>query len=117
MSNRLGNWIIGAMVAVLGLIGLFLSAYADDGVMDATGMLIAAFSVLFIFGLIGGHADAPEAAEELAAGEAADRAGDDEEIRPLAPEVGVGIAEGVDPGMQPGKVVDRPLHEGPHAVV
>lgn len=117
MSNRLGNWIIGAMVAVLGLIGLFLSAYADDGVMDATGLLIAAFSVLFIFGLIGGHADAPEAAEGLAAGEGADGAGHHEDIDPLTAELRVAAAKAVDSAVQPEEVVVGRLEEGKSALV
>ena len=110
-------WIVGAMVVVLGVLGLFLSAYADDGVMHFTGLLIAGFAVVFVFGLIGSNAGRPAEADTLSVGESADRAGDDEEIRPLAAEAGIGVAEGLDPGMQPGKVVDGPLHERPHAVV
>ncbi len=110
-------WIVGAIVVVLGVLGLFLSAYADDGVMHFTGLLIAGFAVLFVFGLIGGNAGHPAEADALSVGESADRAGDDEQIRPLAAEAGIGVSEGLDPGMQPGKVVDGPLHERPHAVV
>ena len=121
MSNKLGIWIIGAMVAGLGLIGLFLSAYADDAVMHLTGLLIAAFSVVFIFSLVGDHADMPEAASEAvdpsAAGESADRAGHDEEIRPLAAEVGVGAAEIVDATVEPGEVVVGSLDKRSDALV
>ena len=113
--NKLGVWIIGALTLALGLMGVFLSAYADDGVMHFTGLLIAGFSVFFIFALIGGHADQPE--EESAAGEGADRAGHDEEIRPLAAEAGVGFPEGVDPGVEPGEVVVRPLDKRTDALV
>ena len=114
--NRLGVWIIGALTLGLGVTGLFLSAYADDGVMNATGLLIVVFSILFIFGLIGGHADMP-AEEESAAGEGAHGTGHDEEIRPLAAEAGVGLPETVDAGVEPGEVVVRPLDERSDALV
>lgn len=114
MSNKLGIWIIGAMVAGLGLIGLFLSAHADDGVMHLSGLLIAGFAVLFVFGLIGGHADMAEASTT---GEGADRAGHDEEIRPLAAEIGVGAAELVDATVEPGEIDIRPLDQRTDAVV
>ena len=110
-------WIVGAMVVVLGVLGLFLSAYADDGVMHFTGLLIAGFAVVFVFGLIGSNAGRPAEADTLSVGESADRAGDDEEIRPLAAEAGVGLAESVDPGVEPGEVVIRPLDERSDALV
>jgi len=112
-----GAWIVGAMVVALGVIGLYLSAYADDGVMHATGLLIAGFSVLFVFGLIGSHAGQPASADVSAVGEGADRPGQDEVIHPLAAELGVGGAEGVDPGVQPGKVLVGALEEGQRSVV
>ena len=115
--RTISSWIIGAMVTALGVLGLFLSAHADDAIMHATGLLIAGFSVLFVFALVGGHADPPAQAASSAVGERADRAGHDEEIRPLAAEPGVGGAEGVDPAVQPGQVVDRGLDERPHALV
>ena len=117
MLNRLGIWIIGALVAGLGLIGLLLSAHATDGVMHVTGLLIAGFSVVFIFSLIGGHADMPETAADSAAGEGADRAGHDEEIRPLAAEAGVSAAELVDATVEPGEVVVGPLDKRSDALV
>jgi len=100
------------MVVALGVAGLYLSAYADDGVMHATGLLVAGFSVLFVFGLIGGHTGRPAAADASAIGESADRAGHDEVIHPLATEIGVGGTEGVDAGVQPGKVLVGALDEG-----
>lgn len=115
--QTLGAWIVGAMVVALGVLGLFLSAYAVDGIMHATGLLIAGFSVLFVFALISSHAGRPAEADALPVDEAADRAGDDEEIHPLAAEIGVGAAEGVDPGVKPGKVLVGALDEGSHAVV
>lgn len=113
----LSAWIVGAMVVVLGVLRLYLSAYADDDIMHVTGLLIAGFSVLFVFSLIGGHAGRPAAADALSLGEGADRAGHDEDIHPLATEIGVGAAEGVDPGVQPGKVFVGTLEEGPRPVV
>ncbi len=113
--NKLGVWIIGALTLGLGVTGLFLSAGADDAIMYATGLLIAAFSVVFVFALVGGHADAP--AEESPVGESAHGAGHDEEIRPLAAEAGVGLPETVDPGVEPGEVVVRPLDERSDALV
>ncbi len=113
--NKLGVWIIGALTLGLGLMGVFLSAYADDAVMHFTGLLIAAFSVVFIFALIGGHADQPE--EESAAGEGADRAGHDEEIRPLAAEAGVSASELVDATVEPGEVVVGSLDKRSDALV
>ena len=114
-SNALGVWIIGTLVALLGLIGLFLSAYAVDSVMYVTGLLIAVFSVVFVFALIGGHADEP--AEASAAGEGADGAGHDEEIRPLAAEAGVSPAERVDATVEPGEVVVGALDKRTDALV
>ena len=117
MLNKLGIWIIGAMVLGLGLIGLFLSAHAVDAVMHWTGLLIAVFSAVFLFALIGGHADMPEAEEGLAAGEGADGAGHDEEIRPLAAEAGVSAAELVDATVEPGEVVVGELDKRTDALV
>ena len=114
-SNMLGIWIIGSLVGLLGLIGLFLSAYAVDGVMHVTGLVIALFSVVFVFSLIGGHADEP--AEASAAGEGADGAGHDEEIRPLAAEARVGAAELVDATVEPGEVVVGALDKRSDALV
>lgn len=114
-GNALGVWIMGALAGLLGLVGLFLSAYAADGVMHATGMLIVGFSVFFIFALIGGHADEPE--EVSAAGEGADGASHDEEIRPLAAEAGVSTAERVDATVEPGEVVVGALDKRTDALV
>ncbi len=115
--KTLGAWIIGAMVVALGVLGLYLSAYATDGIMHATGLLIAGFSVLFVFGLVAGNVGQPAAVEESAFGESADRAGQDEVIHPLATEIRVGSAEGVDPGVQPGQVLGGGLDERERSVV
>lgn len=115
--QTLSAWIVGGMVVALGVGGLYLSAHADDGIMHATGLLIAGFSVLFVFGLIAGHVGEPAAGDQSALGESADRAGHDEQIRPLAPEVGVGLAEGVDSRVEPGKVLVGALDEGQRPLV
>jgi len=70
MTNT-ANWIIGGVVALLGLTGLFLAAHGlDDGVY-LFGLGLFAFAVLFLFSLIGrtvGRRDAggepPEPAEQ-----------------------------------------------------
>ena len=115
--QTLSAWIIGAMVVGLGMLGLFLSAYADDGIMHATGLLVAGFSVLFVFSLIAGHVGQPAPVEDSTLGESADRAGQDEVIHPLAAEIGVSGAEGVDPAVQPGKVLVGALDGGQSSVV
>lgn len=107
-------WIVGALVVVLGLLGLFLSGNATDAIMYWTGLLIFGFAVLFVFQLIGSVSGRPR---DSAPGEGAGRAGHDEKVNPLAAETGVGAPEPVDPLVKPGKIVDRPLDEGPRAVV
>lgn len=52
-------WIVGGLIAVLGLVGLFLAAGARDVGIYLFGLLLFLFAVLFDFGLIkrntGGH--------------------------------------------------------------
>jgi hypothetical protein len=52
-------WIVGGLIAILGLLGLFLAAGAKDGGIYLFGLLLFLFAVLFDFGLIkrgtGGH--------------------------------------------------------------
>ena len=52
METEMGDWIIGVMMAVFGLIGLFLFGRAADGEMAVFGASLAAFSLIFVFGLI-----------------------------------------------------------------
>ncbi|HQT77580.1 MAG TPA: hypothetical protein PLD10_11065 [Rhodopila sp.] len=57
MENNLSNLIVGLMMAVFGLIGLFLVAGAADDEMYIFGLALTAFAVLFDFGLIKHHYD------------------------------------------------------------
>lgn len=50
---RAANWIIGGVVALLGLIGLFLAARGVDDGFYLFGLGLFAFAVLFLFSLIG----------------------------------------------------------------
>ncbi len=58
-----GSWIINAVVAVVGVLGLFLAANAVDGVFYAFGLLLFVFAALFVFASIKSAFDAHEAAE------------------------------------------------------
>ena len=42
-------WIIGGIVALLGLVGLFMSAGAIDNGIYLFGLALFAFSILYIF--------------------------------------------------------------------
>ena len=50
--NGTVTWIIGALVALLGLAGLFLASRAVDGAIYWTGLVFFAFSVFFCFYLV-----------------------------------------------------------------
>ena len=52
MIDTTVTWIIGALVALLGIAGLFLASRAVDGAIYWTGLLFFAFSVLFCFYLV-----------------------------------------------------------------
>jgi hypothetical protein len=52
--NTLLSWIIGGLMGLLGILGLFLSSRTEDPVMYATGLAVFVFTVLFCFALIGG---------------------------------------------------------------
>lgn len=47
------NWIVGGLMAILGLLGLFLASRAVDPVIYWTGLGVFAFAVLFCYYLIG----------------------------------------------------------------
>jgi hypothetical protein len=51
-KDATGSFVLGAVMGVLALLGLFLAAGANDGVFYATGLGLFAFCVLFIFGMI-----------------------------------------------------------------
>jgi hypothetical protein len=51
MANT-GIWIVGGIVSLLGLIGLFLAANAKDNGVYLFGFAIAAFAILYVFAAI-----------------------------------------------------------------
>jgi uncharacterized membrane protein len=52
-SDPIAPWILGALVALLSLFGLFMASGATDAGFYHVGLLFFLFGVLFIFGLIG----------------------------------------------------------------
>jgi hypothetical protein len=64
------NWIIGGVITVMGLLGLFLAARGLDDGAYLFGLGLFAFAVLFLFSLIartvGNH---PDAEDQRAPGE------------------------------------------------
>jgi hypothetical protein len=55
--EHMSDLIVGLMMAVFGLIGLFLVAGANDAEMYVFGLALCGFAVLFDFGLIKCHFD------------------------------------------------------------
>jgi hypothetical protein len=51
-KDATASFVLGAVMGVLGLLGLFLAAGARDGVFYATGLGLFVFCVAFIFGMI-----------------------------------------------------------------
>ena len=51
-KDSLGSFVLGGVMAVLALLGLFVAAGAQDGVFYATGLGLFVFCVLFIFVMI-----------------------------------------------------------------
>jgi hypothetical protein len=47
-----GPWVLGGVLALLGLVGLGLASHAEDDVFYGTGLGLFVFCVLFIFFLI-----------------------------------------------------------------
>jgi len=54
MNNEapLGPWILGGIMGLLGLFGLFLASGAEDRVFYGSGLALFVFCVLFIFAMI-----------------------------------------------------------------
>lgn len=50
--DNLGKWIIGGVMGVLALLGLYLAAHAVDQVFYWFGLGLALFALLFAFGLM-----------------------------------------------------------------
>ena len=59
--ENMSDVIVGLMMAVFGLIGLFLAAGAADDEMYVFGLSLAAFAACFEFGLIKRYFDRSEA--------------------------------------------------------
>jgi hypothetical protein len=51
MANT-GKWIVGGIVSLLGVIGLFLAANAKDNGIYLFGFAIVAFAILYVFAAI-----------------------------------------------------------------
>jgi ABC-type spermidine/putrescine transport system permease subunit II len=51
-KDAMGSFVLGGIVGVIGLLGLFVAAGAQDGVFYATGLGLFVFCVLFIFVMI-----------------------------------------------------------------
>lgn len=54
--------LVGVLVTVLGLTGLFMAAGALDDEIFVFGLSLAGFAALFVFGLVKGHYDRLDAA-------------------------------------------------------
>ena len=57
MESNMSDLVVGLMMAVFGLIGLFLAAGAADAEMYVFGLALCGFAVVFDFGLIKRHYD------------------------------------------------------------
>jgi hypothetical protein len=55
-----GKWVLGALVGLLGLVGLFAASRAHDGEMYLFGLIFFAAAIVFVFGLIGSHTGRPK---------------------------------------------------------
>jgi hypothetical protein len=62
MEGKVSDIVVGLMMAVFGLIGLFLVAGAADSEMYVFGLGLSAFAVCFDIGLIRRHFDRADAA-------------------------------------------------------
>ncbi len=60
--------LVGALVLLLGLVGLILASGAMDGGMYVFGLSLAGFAAAFGFGLIRAHYDRIDAARHEGAG-------------------------------------------------
>ena len=66
MESNVSDLVVGLMVAVFGLIGLFLVAGAADNGMYIFGLALCGFAICFDFGLIKHHYDRRDAASAAA---------------------------------------------------
>jgi hypothetical protein len=51
-DDGIGPWVLGGVMVLLGLVGLFLASAAKDDVIYGSGLALFVFGVLFVFGLI-----------------------------------------------------------------
>jgi len=65
MDSEPGDFVVGALMAVFGLIGLFLAARAADDEMYVFGLGLVVFAGVFILGLIKRHYDRLDAARAM----------------------------------------------------
>jgi len=68
MNMEISDLIVGAMMAVFGLLGLFLAAGAADNEMLIFGLALFAFAVCFVIGLVRRFYDNRDRAIALARG-------------------------------------------------
>lgn len=52
-------FVTGALMGVIAVIGLFLASHAHDTMFYAFGLLLFAFGLIFVFGLIHRHTGRP----------------------------------------------------------
>ncbi len=58
------DWIVGLMMALFGLLGLVMAANAYDDAFYLFGLSLAAFALIFDFGLVKAHFDRTDASHE-----------------------------------------------------
>jgi hypothetical protein len=68
MESNMSDLVVGLMMAVFGLIGLFLAAGAADAEMYVFGLALSGFAVVFDFGLIKRHHDRRDYARAVVRG-------------------------------------------------
>jgi hypothetical protein len=51
-DDAMGSWVLGAVMGLLGLLGLLMASRAVDTIFYGTGLALFVFCVLFIFVLI-----------------------------------------------------------------
>ena len=51
-GNNTGAWVLGAVMVVIGFLGLIMAREAADSIFYGTGLALSVFSVLVIFDLI-----------------------------------------------------------------
>lgn len=69
MENNVSDLVVGLMIAVFGLVGLFLVAGAADAEMYIFGIASSGFAILFDLGLIKRYHDRRDEARAAARGD------------------------------------------------